>query len=78
MEIPKLNESWFGSDAAGMKSYSLPTETVSGGVPAMVGAKMMLTGKWRGKGVFNIEQLDPDPFLDELAKRGLPWHVNEM
>ncbi len=48
------------------------------GVPAMVGAKMMLTNRWRGTGVFNIEQLDPDPFLDELAVRGLPWHVKEM
>lgn len=48
------------------------------GVPAMVGAKMMLTGKWRGKGVYNVEQLDPHPFLDELAQRGLPWHVKEL
>ncbi|MBU0673718.1 MAG: saccharopine dehydrogenase family protein [Proteobacteria bacterium] len=43
------------------------------GVPAMVGAKMMLTGKWTGAGVFNMEQLDPDPFLAEVAKQGLPW-----
>lgn len=43
------------------------------GVPAMVGAMMLLTGKWSGRGVFNVEQLDPDPFLDELARRGLPW-----
>ena len=48
------------------------------GVPTMVGAKMLLTKQWRGEGVFNIEQLDPKPFLDELAKRGLPWHVKEM
>ncbi len=48
------------------------------GVPATVGAKMMLTDRWRGKGVYNIEQLDPDPFLEELAIRGLPWHVKEM
>ena len=48
------------------------------GVPAMVGAKMMLTGKWRGHGVFNMEQLDPDPFLEALAQHGLPWHVKEM
>lgn len=48
------------------------------GVPAMVGAKMMLTGAWRGKGVFNMEQLDPRPFLAELATRGLPWNVMEM
>jgi saccharopine dehydrogenase (NAD+, L-lysine-forming) len=45
------------------------------GVPAVVGAIMMLTGKWRGAGVFNMEELDPDPFLAELGKRGLPWHV---
>jgi len=37
----------------------------------------MVTGKWRGAGVFNMEQLDPDPFLEELAKRGLPWTVVE-
>jgi saccharopine dehydrogenase (NAD+, L-lysine-forming) len=43
------------------------------GVPAMIGAKMMLTGKWRGKGVFNVEQLDPKPFMDELGQYGLPW-----
>lgn len=44
------------------------------GVPAMIGAMMCLTGKWSGKGVFNVEQLDPDPFMKELPKYGLPWH----
>ncbi|MGB8332400.1 MAG: saccharopine dehydrogenase family protein [Polyangiales bacterium] len=48
------------------------------GVPAMVGAKMVLTKRWRGNGVFNVEQFDPEPFLEELAARGLPWHVMEM
>ncbi len=48
------------------------------GVPAMVGASMMLTGRWRGQGVFNMEQLDPDPFMEALAVRGLPWHVTDM
>ena len=48
------------------------------GVPAVVGATMMLTGTWRGQGVFNMEQLDPDPFMKELAVRGLPWHVTDM
>nr|ADN05976.1 putative carboxynorspermidine dehydrogenase [uncultured Myxococcales bacterium] len=48
------------------------------GVPTMVGAKMVLTGQWRGKGVFNVEQFDPEPFLEELGRRGLPWHVKEM
>lgn len=47
------------------------------GVPAVTGAVMMVTGKWRGAGVFNMEQLDPDPFLADVAKRGLPWHVEE-
>jgi len=43
------------------------------GVPAMIGAKMMLTGKWSGQGVFNMEQLDPDPFMEALNQHGLPW-----
>jgi len=48
------------------------------GVPAMIGAALMLTGKWRGAGVFNIEQLDPDPFMDMLNRHGLPWQVREL
>ena len=43
------------------------------GVPAMLGAKMILEGKWIGKGVFNVEEFDPDPFLAEIGKYGLPW-----
>ena len=43
------------------------------GVPTMIGAMMMLTGKWRGKGVFNVEEFDPDPFMTELNRCGLPW-----
>ena len=42
------------------------------GVPAMIGAKMMLAGKWSGKGVFNMEQFDPDPFMAALEVHGLP------
>jgi len=45
------------------------------GVPAMIGAKMMVTDKWRGKGVFNLEQFDPDPFMDDLNRYGLPWSL---
>ena len=48
------------------------------GVPAMIGAKLMLEGKWQGKGVFNIEELDPDAFMDELNVQGLPWKVMEL
>lgn len=48
------------------------------GVPAMIGAKLMLEGKWKAPGTLNMEQLDPDPFMEELNKQGLPWHVKEL
>ena len=48
------------------------------GVPAMIGAAMMLTGAWRGEGVFNMEEFDPDPFMDMLNEHGLPWTVEEL
>ena len=47
------------------------------GVPAMIGAMMMVTGKWMQPGVWNMEQLDPDPFMEQLNLRGLPWVVQE-
>ncbi|MDF2539693.1 MAG: saccharopine dehydrogenase family protein [Herbinix sp.] len=43
------------------------------GVPAMIGAAMVLSGKWKKPGVFNVEEFDPDPFMEELNKFGLPW-----
>jgi saccharopine dehydrogenase (NAD+, L-lysine-forming) len=43
------------------------------GVPAMIGAMMVLTGKWKKPGVFNVEEFDPDPFMEQLNKQGLPW-----
>ncbi|WP_415407984.1 saccharopine dehydrogenase family protein [Sulfurovum sp. CS9] len=48
------------------------------GVPAMIGAKLMLEGKWQGKGVFNMEEFDPDPFMEELNQQGLPWKIMEL
>ncbi|MDP2258949.1 MAG: saccharopine dehydrogenase family protein [Caulobacter sp.] len=48
------------------------------GVPAMIGAALMLTGQWTGAGVFNMEQLDPDPFMDMLNRHGLPWKVRDL
>lgn len=48
------------------------------GVPAMIGAAMVLTGAWTGEGVFNMEQFDPDPFMDMLNQHGLPWQVREL
>jgi len=43
------------------------------GVPAMIGALLMLTRKWHGNGVFNMEEFDPEPFMNELNQHGLPW-----
>ena len=43
------------------------------GVPAMIGAMMLMKGIWKGPGVFNIEEFDPDPFMDALNQWGLPW-----
>jgi saccharopine dehydrogenase (NAD+, L-lysine-forming) len=48
------------------------------GVPAMIGAMLMLTGVWRGKGVFNVEELDPDPFMEKLNIHGLPWIEKDL
>ncbi len=44
------------------------------GVPAMIGAMLFLQGIWRKPGVFNVEEFNPDPFMDMLNKHGLPWH----
>jgi saccharopine dehydrogenase (NAD+, L-lysine-forming) len=43
------------------------------GVPAMIGAMLVMNGTWRKPGVFNMEEFDPDPFMDALNKWGLPW-----
>ncbi|MFO7870651.1 MAG: saccharopine dehydrogenase family protein [Kiritimatiellia bacterium] len=48
------------------------------GVPPMIGAKLIAEGRWTGRGVFNVEQLDPDPFMEELARYGLPWTKAEF
>jgi saccharopine dehydrogenase (NAD+, L-lysine-forming) len=48
------------------------------GVPAMIGAKLMLEKVWYKEGVHNMEEFDPDPFMDELNKQGLPWQIKEL
>ncbi|MDG2344589.1 MAG: saccharopine dehydrogenase family protein [Opitutae bacterium] len=48
------------------------------GVPAMIGAQMILRGLWKQPGVWNMEQNDPDPFMEELNQRGLPWQVIDL
>lgn len=47
------------------------------GVPAMIGAMMVVKGIWNKPGVFTVEEFDPDPFMDALNKYGLPWVVCE-
>lgn len=44
------------------------------GVPATIGAMMFMKGLWRKPGVFNVEEFDPDPFMEQMNKQGLPWH----
>lgn len=44
------------------------------GVPAMIGAMMLVTGSWKRPGVYNTEEFDPDPFMEQLKRHGLPWH----
>jgi saccharopine dehydrogenase (NAD+, L-lysine-forming) len=48
------------------------------GVPAMIGAKLMLEKRWHQAGVYNMEEFDPDPFMEELNAQGLPWNVMEL
>ncbi len=52
------------------------------GVPAMIGSAMVVQGKWKAPdgsgGVFNIEEFDPDPFMEMLNEHGLPWQVKEL
>ncbi|MFT6657005.1 saccharopine dehydrogenase C-terminal domain-containing protein [Maritalea sp.] len=48
------------------------------GVPAMIGAAQFLKGNWDQPGVWNMEQLDPDDFMDMLNQHGLPWQVEEL
>ncbi len=47
------------------------------GVPAMVGAAMLLTGKWDKRGVYTVEEFDPDPYMEMLTQAGLPWVVED-
>lgn len=44
------------------------------GVPATIGAIMFMKGLWRKPGVYNVEEFNPDPFMEQLNKQGLPWH----
>ncbi len=60
---------------AEVKSQAISYTT---GVPAAIGGAMIASGQWTRPGVWNMEEMDPDPFMAELNKRGLPWHVKEL
>ena len=47
------------------------------GIPPVIAARLMHEGRWRGPGVRSPEELDPDPFLERLAREGMPWHVRD-
>jgi saccharopine dehydrogenase (NAD+, L-lysine-forming) len=66
---------WNNCDhAACFKEIGAQAVSYTTGVPAMLCAKMILTGTWKGQGVFNVEQFDPDPFMKEIGGYGLPWN----
>ena len=60
---------------AEVKSQAISYTT---GVPAMIGAHLVADGTWTREGVWNMEQLDPDPFMEKLSQYGLPWKVVEL
>ena len=47
------------------------------GVPAMIGAMMLVTGQWNKPGVYTVEEFDPDPYMEALNKWGLPWQIED-
>lgn len=56
-------------EETGMQGVSYTT-----GVPAMIGAMLFMKGLWKRPGVWNVEEFDPDPFMEQLNVKGLPWH----
>ena len=61
---------------AAFKETGTQAVSYTTGVPAMIGAMLVMTGKWKKPGVYNVEEFDPDPFMDALNKWGLPWTEN--
>jgi len=59
------------------KEVSSQAVSYTTGVPAMIGAMLVMQGLWQKPGVYNVEEFDPDPFMDALNKWGLPWQIDE-
>lgn len=62
------------SHEAAYKETGMQGVSYTTGVPATIGAIMFMKGIWRKPGVYNVEEFDPDPFMEQLNKQGLPWH----
>lgn len=62
------------SHEAAYKETGMQGVSYTTGVPATIGAMMFMKGIWRKPGVYNVEEFDPDPFMEQLNKQGLPWH----
>lgn len=60
------------------REVSSQAVSYTAGVPPVIGAMMIINGIWKGKGVFNVEQLDPEPFMEMLNKHGLPWQQTDF
>jgi len=61
------------SHEAAYKETGAQAVSYTTGVPAAIGAMMYLKGIWKKPGVFNVEEFDPDPFMEQLNLLGLPW-----
>jgi len=61
------------SHEAAYKETGAQAVSYTTGVPAAIGAMMYLKGIWKKEGVFNVEEFDPDPFMEQLTLLGLPW-----
>ncbi len=62
------------SHEVAFKETGAHTVSYTTGVPATIGAIMFMKGLWNKPGVFNVEEFDPDPFMEQLNQQGLPWH----
>ena len=71
-----FKESWLNVSTT-LKSIKEENISYTTGVPAMIGAAMLLTGKWNKPGVYTVEEFDPDPYMEALNKWGLPWQIND-
>ena len=65
-------------DIVDLNLFGAPVARVVRGVPAAIGGRLILSGTWNGKGVYNMEQNDPDPFMEALNQYGLPWSCVEL